>query len=130
MASLYPADCNQLDDTVELSKSNVIFLGAFENSQLTGMGAVKILAEDTRYGEVKRLFIPEAYRGKGISKGIMKSLETILIEQGINIMRLEAGVNQPEALGLYQSLGYIKRDAFGSYTENPYSVFLEKQLKP
>ena len=43
-------------------------------------------------------------------------------------MRLETGIYQPEALGLYRSAGYVEREAFGDYVPDPLSVFMEKRL--
>ena len=43
-------------------------------------------------------------------------------------MRLETGVRQPEALGLYETAGYQRRGPFGAYAEDPLCVFMEKRL--
>lgn len=34
--------------------------------------------------------------------------------------------NQPEALALYECFGYKRRVPFGSYTDDPNSVFMHK----
>ena len=48
---------------------------------------------------------------------------------GMTVARLETGIHQPEAIGLYRKLGYALRDAFGDYpTDDPNSVFMEKRL--
>ena len=128
MASLYPAESNHMDDTEELSKPNVFLVGAFEEGELVGIGAVKVLEDDVCYGEVKRLFIPTKHRGKGISKLIVRNLESHLVSQGVPFVRLEAGIKQPEALSLYTSLGYTKRDPFGNYPADPLCVFMEREI--
>ena len=128
MTSLYPATSNHMDDAEELSKPNVFLVGAFEDDELVGIGAVKVLEDDVCYGEVKRLFVPVEHRGKGISKLIISELESHLANTGVPFIRLEAGVKQPEALGLYKSLGYTERDPFGSYPSAPLSVFMEKEI--
>lgn len=129
-ASLYPAESNHLDDADELSKPNVYFIGAFDKEKLVGIGAVKIMADAVVYGEIKRVFVLPAYRGKGVSKEIMFDLESHLIKNEVILSMLETGVKQPEAIGLYKNLGYIERDPFGSYVPDPLSVFMEKQLQP
>jgi putative acetyltransferase len=43
-------------------------------------------------------------------------------------MRLETGVLQTEALGLYRRLGYQERGPYGDYETDPLSVFMEKRL--
>lgn len=60
----------------------------------------------------------------------MGAIENHLIDQGICRIRLEAGIYQPEALGLYRRLGYVERGPYGDYAPDPLSVFMEKQLRP
>ena len=48
---------------------------------------------------------------------------------GVLVVRLETGIYQPEAIGLYRKLGYEVRNSFGDYpTDDPMSVFMEKSL--
>ena len=61
---------------------------------------------------------------------IMQYLEAELQQRGISVFRLETGVRQPEALGLYRKLGYVDREPFGAYKPDPLSVFMEKRVKP
>ena len=56
----------------------------------------------------------------------MQFLETELERRGIRLFRLETGIKQPEALGLYRKLGYRERPPFGGYRPDPLSVFMEK----
>jgi putative acetyltransferase len=128
MAALYPSESNHLESVQALIRPNVYFLGCFLESQIVGCGAVKILSDDGDYGEIKRVFVPEGHRGKGYSRGIMEKLEEHLRSRGIALARLETGVLQPEALGLYKRLGYTARGPFGAYVEDPLSVFMEKRL--
>jgi hypothetical protein len=43
-------------------------------------------------------------------------------------IRLETGIHQPEALGLYRSAGYRDCGPFGGYPSDSLSVFMEKTL--
>ena len=72
---MYPPESNHLDSLDELSKSNVDFLAAYVDSAICGIGAVKVLSD---YGEIKRLYVPEKHRGKGIAKEIVEELESCL----------------------------------------------------
>jgi putative acetyltransferase len=130
MGALYPAESNHLEGPDALASPNVYFLGARHEGQLVACGAVKTMDNDGRYGEIKRVYIVEAFRGKGLSKLIMQRLEQHLRTQGIHVARLETGIHQPEALGLYEKLGYGYRTPFGSYQPDPLSVFMEKTLDP
>jgi putative acetyltransferase len=127
-SGLYPAESNHLDDANELSKDNVYLVGAFCDQTLVGIGAVKCLAHDVEYGEIKRLYVLPAQRAKGLAKRIMGELEAHLRQRGIGVARLETGIYQPEALGLYKALGYETREPFGEYQPDPLSVFMEKRV--
>ena len=128
MAALYPSESNHLESVQALKLPNVLFLGGYIEGELVACGAVKMLADDGIYGEIKRVFVVEQHRGKGLSKAIMQRLEAHLKATGVSIARLETGVKQPEALGLYRRLGYVERDVFGHYGDDPLSVFMEKHL--
>jgi len=123
--SMYPPESNHLDSLDELSKTNVHFLAAYVDSEICGIGAVKVMND---YGEIKRLYVPEKYRGQGIAEKIVKELETCLAKRSIFTARLETGVRQLEAIGLYRKLGYSEIAPFGDYTEDPLSVFMEKNI--
>lgn len=128
MASLYPAESNHMESPSALALPNVLFLGAYLDGELAGCGAVKLMHDDGSYGEIKRVYVLDTYRGRGLSKQLMQALEAHLIEQQIPLARLETGISQPEALGLYEKLGYQYRAPFGSYLLDPLSVFMEKRL--
>jgi putative acetyltransferase len=128
MLALYPAISNHLTDPATLLDEEGLFMGVYVDEKLVGCGAVRLRQDQSRYGEIKRLFVTERWRGHGFSKSIMSALEQYLVAQGVNAARLETGIWQPEALGLYMKLGYVSRGTFGGYVEDPLSVFLEKKL--
>ena len=123
--SMYPSESNHLDSLDELSKPNVEFLAAYADSEICGIGAVKVLSD---YGEIKRLYVPEKYRGKGIAKELVEELENCLVKRPIFTARLETGIHQHEAIDLYKKLGYSETAQFGDYTKDPLSVFMEKNI--
>lgn len=129
MHQLYPIQNYHLDSIEELSATQVCMVGAYDHATLTGVGAVRIIDNDPfPYGEISRVFVLPAYRGKGIAKQIMRALEAHALNAGINICRLETGTRQPEAIALYTKLGYAICRPFGKHTADPLSVFMEKIL--
>ena len=126
--ALYPPESNHLDSLHELAQSHVVFLGYHSDSQLVACGAVKLMSDDGRYGELKRLFVKPRYRGLGISRLLMVELEAAAGQWQVPCLRLETGTRQPQALGLYRKLGYRERGPFGAYLPDPLSVFMEKNL--
>ena len=125
VGNLYPAESNHLESVEQLKRKNVAMFGAYEGSEITAMGAVKCM---DGYGEIKRIYVPTIHRGKGLAKAIMETLERHLISVGIHTSRLETGIHQHEALGLYRKGGYIECDPFGDYRPDPLSIFMEKKL--
>lgn len=126
--SIYPAESNHLDPVEELTASNIYFVGAYDEN-LIGIGAIKYLNHDCQYGEVKRVYVSQTTRGRGVSKLIMEELEHNALNKEVYIIRLETGIYQPEAFGLYEKLGYSVRNRFGDYLDDPMSVFMEKNLR-
>ena len=125
--SLYPAESNHLDDINVLVQPNVYFIGAFQGQELLGIGAVKRM---DGYGEIKRMFVPEKFRGCNIGLQMIQILETHLREHGIYTIRLETGIKQIPAIRLYQKMGFSSCPPFGEYKEDPLSLFMEKHLEP
>lgn len=123
--ALYPAESNHLDGLDTLLQDNVHFIGAFDGNTLLGIGAVKHMGG---YGEIKRMFIPERFRGQGIADGLMTALLDHLSENGICVARLETGSRQVAAIRFYEKAGFVTRPPFGDYREDPLSVFMEKSL--
>ena len=127
---LYPEESNHLESGDDLKQDNVLFIGCRVDGELVASGAAKIMNDDGEYAEVKRVYVLDRHRGKGLSLAIMQYLEAELQQRGITLFRLETGIKQPEALGLYRKLGYADRGPYGAYRPDPYSVFMEKRLAP
>lgn len=128
MQALYPAESNHLIDPAALAQDQTLFLGAYNGARLVGCGAVRMMDDDGRYGEIKRIFVPPEARGRGAAKAILAMLERHMIDRGLRIARLETGIHQAEAIGLYSRLGFVERAPFGSYRPDPLSLFMEKRL--
>jgi putative acetyltransferase len=128
MQALYPPASNHLESAEALSGPHGRFIGIHVEGDLIACGAVKLMDDDGRYGEIKRVFVLDAHRGRGHSRHIMAALEELLLREGYPLARLETGIYQPEALGLYRALGYRERAPFGAYQPDPLSLFMEKPL--
>lgn len=128
MSALYPAESNHFDSPEVLAGADVIMLGIIEEHSVIACGAIKILEDDGRYGEVKRVFVHPRCRGRGMALALMQALEQQAYEKNLRVLRLETGIHQPEALALYRSLKYIERAAYGAYAPDPLSVFMEKRM--
>lgn len=93
-----------------------------------GCGGFRVVSSDTV--EIKRVFVLETQRGKGISKGLLDHLETCATGRGFTHAILETGTLQPEAIGLYRGRGYQQTPAFEPWVDNLFSVCFSKSLNP
>lgn len=124
--SLYPPESNHLLDIDTLAAPGVRFFVARRGGEALGCGALRI--DGSGYGEVKRMFVLPRARGMNLGKRILDCLEEEARRQGLDCLRLETGVHQAAALGLYRAAGYVERGPFGDYRPDPLSVFMEKRL--
>lgn len=102
------------------------FAVAWLGEQPVGCGALRPLERGV--GEVKRMFVEPGARRRGVARKILEKLGEIAGELGYTALRLETGVKQPEAIGLYESAGYRRVRCYGRYANNPLSVCFEKWL--
>ncbi len=99
---------------------------AYENDVPVGCGAIKEYASDIM--EVKRMYVNEEKRGKGIASKVLNELEYWTLELNYKKCLLETGKNQPEAIGLYKKNGYKIVANYGQYEKVENSVCFEKIL--
>ena len=126
-AALYPAESNHLIDEAALSARGVAFFVARIDGRALGCGAM-VPDPDGGAAEIKRMFVETEARGRGVGRALLRAIEGAARSAGIGIVRLETGIAQPEALGLYEADGYVRRGPFGKYRRDPLSVFMEKHL--
>jgi putative acetyltransferase len=125
-SALYPAESNHLVDLTALTRPNVRFLVARRAGIAVGCGAVVLGAPGE--AELKRMWVVAEARGLGVGSRILRALEVAANVEGARVLRLETGIRQPEALGLYRRHGYIECGPFGDYRADPLSTFFEKRL--
>ena len=124
--SLYPAESNHLLDIETLRQAPMRFFAATAGGQVLGIGGCWLHGD---YAEIKRVYVSSKARGLGLAKKLMDRIEAEARAAGKTIARLETGIHQPEAIGLYRRLGYAVRGPFGDYpVDDPNSVFMEKTL--
>lgn len=91
-----------------------------------GCGAFKEFNDETV--EIKRMFVPDEQRGKGIASKVLKELEAWALELGYTTCILETGKRQPEAIALYKKNGYELIPNYGQYAGVENSVCFQKVL--
>lgn len=110
---------------VDLTQDALVFFTVRREGRLAGCGA---LVQGPDFGELKRFFLRPAYRGQGLGRRLVQAIEAEARRRGCPRLMLETGVLQPDAIALYRGQGFGERGPFGSYTDDPLSVFMEKAL--
>ncbi len=124
--SLYPAESRYALDLASLKKPNVRFAVARDDSGLAkGCGAVVLYPT---YGELKRMYVREQFRGQGVARDVLSLLERSASDAGCTNFKLETGPAQPEATAFYSRSGYVKCERYGDYREDPNSIFMRKDI--
>lgn len=123
--ALYGVENCNLEPPDVLLKNKAYMIGAFSDGQLVGIGAVKLMET---YGEVKRMFVKEQFRGLSIANQILNQLEVHARKEGISSLYLETGNLHHAAIAFYQRKGYQPVESFGNYTPNSVSIYFSKRI--
>jgi putative acetyltransferase len=125
MAGLYPPEsCHGLDlDAYE--RPGVRLFVARDGGVALGCGAFQLHGDGS--AELKSMFVAPAARGRGVGRRVLEAIETA-VRGRVSVLRLETGVKQHAAIRLYERAGFRRRGPFGSYRDDPLSVFMEKAL--
>lgn len=108
---------------IDTLKHVVVF---YENELAVGCGAIKKFDVSTM--EVKRMFVLEKYRNKGIAKKILNELEAWTAELGYTKCVLETGKRQTEAVQFYKKCNYNSIQNYGQYIGMENSICFEKKI--
>lgn len=114
----------------EIFEPNIRFFLARSDGVALGCAGVALFAD---FAEVKRMYVRNAARGRGVAQALLAQLEREAQSAGLSILRLETGERQAAALRFYHRAGFRPCAAFGDYAAMPphtiaTSVFLEKPL--
>ena len=95
--------------------------------ELAGCVALRPLAPGT--GEVKRLYVRPAFRGRGVAKKLAEELLAAAHAISYARLRLDTLAFMHEAAALYRSLGFVET---APYYDNPLPgvVYMDLELSP
>jgi len=101
----------------EFSAPTRHFVVAIDESQDI-IGYAGVFAPGQAEADILTVGVVPEHRGKGIAKALMALITNWAKAQGSIAMMLEVKVDNPEAIGLYESLGYsklnVRKDYFGA----------------
>lgn len=125
-AERYPPEGNFGTSIDGLDRPEVAFAVARIEGRALGCVALKFESDGT--AELKRLFVHSDARGEGLGRRLMDFIEAVAHERGTRRINLETGPLNTEAVALYRAYDYAECGPFGDYAENPYSLFMTKDL--
>ncbi|AIY16230.1 GNAT family N-acetyltransferase [Pimelobacter simplex] len=109
-----------------------LFLVGYDGPDPVATGAwrrspVRVLG-GTSAVEVKRMYVVPERRGRGLARRVLAALEASARAAGHDLVVLETGLRQPEAIALYRSAGYEEVPGFGYYQDAPLSRCFGKRV--
>jgi GNAT superfamily N-acetyltransferase len=108
----------------DLAPPNGVWLVAYLDRRAIGFGGRQRLDPDR--ADIRRLFIDESARGRGIGHRLLAELESRARRLGYKRVRLTTGDSQAEALRMFQASDYREIPPFtdGVFTRH----WMEKSL--
>ncbi len=115
-------------DIEALRKPEITFWTAWESGELLGCGALKEL--DSQHGEIKSMRTSSLHLRKGVAKALLNQILEEAKRRGYGRLSLETGSAEAfaPAWALYAGFGFRYCGPFGDYVEDPYSVFMTREL--
>lgn len=108
----------------ELGPPGGTFVVGFEDGVAVCCGGLKQLPDGAC--EVKKMYVAEAARGRGVARALLVELERRARDLGYEVARLDTGPRQTRAQRMYERAGYVPIENFNA---NPVaSYFGEKRL--
>lgn len=113
-------------DPSDFAPPNGSFLVGFVNGAAVAMGGWRFTGDGE--AELKRMFVVQSARRRGLSRLMLAELERSAAAAGVRHLMLNTGLEQPEAIALYETSGYAPIAGFGHYACAPGAVFYGKLL--
>jgi len=115
-------------DADKLRQPDVTFWSVWFGQEIAGCGALKRL--DEHRGEIKSMRVADAYLGRGIGRAILEHIVAAAQTQGMRSLWIETGSTPAflPARRLYESAGFTRCGPFDGYTDDPFSVFMTREI--
>jgi len=133
MRATSPPESVHALDLAALRQPGICFWSAWlldESGEETLAGTAALKPLDEVHAELKSMRTASALRGRGLARALLNHVQTQAQQLGFKRLSLETGPQEffAAARGLYLREGFELCGPFGSYGEDPYSVFMSKAL--
>ena len=128
MHAITPPESVHALDLDGLRAADITFWTARVGDALAGCCALREL--DAGHGEIKSMRTPDAWRGRGVGRAMLRHLLAEARRRGYTRLSLETGAMTEfaAAQGLYASHGFVPCDPFADYGPDPNSLFMTLEL--
>jgi putative acetyltransferase len=115
-------------DIEGLRKPGITFWTVWEGGELLGCGALKEL--DSGHAEIKSMRTSSSHLRKGVARNLLNHIIEEAGRRGYRRLSLETGSAEAfePARRLYAGFGFTYCGPFADYVEDPYSVFMTREL--
>jgi GNAT superfamily N-acetyltransferase len=86
--------------------------------------------DGAQVAEIKRMYVAPTGRRKGYARRVLTFLEDTAREAGADVLVLETGAMQPDAVALYEASEYEPTVRFGHYADSELARYFAKRLVP
>ncbi len=115
----------KFDVDINVEHIETVVLASIESITVGG-GCFKVLSDKTV--EVKRMFVNPYFRGLGVASSILEELITWAKELNYSTVVLETGIQQKDAVSLYEKHGFSVISNFGVYIGIPESICMGRSI--
>lgn len=128
MRLLSPPESVHALDIEGLRRPEITFWTVWEGGELLGCGAIKEL--DSQHAEIKSMRTSSLHLRKGVAKNLLNHILEEAKRRGYSRLSLETGSMEAfePARKLYAGFGFTYCEPFADYIEDPYSVFMTREI--
>lgn len=115
-------------DIEGLRRPEITFWTVWEGGELLGCGALKEL--DSRHAEIKSMRTAARHLRRGVARNLLSHILEEARRRGYGRLSLETGSMEAfePARRLYAGFGFTYCEPFADYVQDPYSVFMTREL--
>ena len=128
MALHSPPESVHALDLQSLRGPEITFWTVRDNGDLLGCGALKQL--DEQHGEIKSMRTARAHLRRGVAARVLTHILDEARRRGYRSLSLETGSAEAfwPAHEMYARFGFVRCGPFGDYVEDPFSIFMTREL--
>ena len=128
LRSVSPAGSTHVLDIDGLKNETIKFWSIWDDENLIGCGAIKILSKYD--GEFKSIRVHDNFRQRGYGKKIISTLISKSRDIGIKNIFIETGSGKffEPARKLFKSCSFEECDPFGHYKNDPNSCYMKIKI--